>query len=236
MAKVWKCARCSAANDEGAITCSTCGLIRGGVVVAGSYTPPPTSVPPPAMEAGTGIAPVETPSGLDWRPAPAAPTPLWRRIPLRLVIVAVIIGGGAIVGRYANAGRSSTGEITKGGDLTSNELRVGDCWDLKDPAAETIGDVTARPCTEAHEYEVFYAASMPGGAYLAEDAFGSYVQNNCEPAFATYVGKNYQDSELDIFWLYPTDDGWTSGDRTVECSAYHPRIHCLTASVKGSNQ
>ena len=55
--------------------------------------------------------------------------------PDRLGDVAVIVGGGAVAGWYFNASRSSTGEITKAGDMTAADLRVGDCFDLKDPAA-----------------------------------------------------------------------------------------------------
>jgi hypothetical protein len=153
---------------------------------------------------------------------------------LGLVIFLVLVGGGAIVGFITNASRSSSGDITKGGDLTSNELRVGDCWDMKDPNADTVDNVTARPCAEPHEYEVFYIGSMAEGAYPTEDAFQSYVESACVPAFGPYVGKGYHDSSLDISWLYPGSEGWTSGDRTVECSLYDPQNTELTGSLRSS--
>ena len=40
--------------------------------------------------------------------------------------------------------------------MTAADLRVGDCFDLKDPAADEIDDVTAGPCTAAHEFEMFF--------------------------------------------------------------------------------
>ena len=45
MAKGRKCARCSTANPEGAITCSNCGLLHGGVVPTGAYTRLPEPLP-----------------------------------------------------------------------------------------------------------------------------------------------------------------------------------------------
>jgi hypothetical protein len=258
MARGWKCARCSTQNGEGVMNCAKCGLIQGGVVVPSSYTPEPPTAPPPlaaplssaappslppaaqGVGAPLNLEPIEGQPAAGWVPpypaAQAAPRPIWRRIPIRLAIFGAIILAGAVGGFITNASRSSTGDITKGGDLTSNDLRVGDCWDMKDPSADKVDNVTARPCTESHEYEAFFIGSMPEGIYPTEGAFSTFVQSACIPAFGTYIGKTYDDSVLDISWLYPETKGWTLGDRTIECSAYDPRNSKLTASLKGSGQ
>jgi len=250
MARGWTCGRCSTANGEAAITCSGCGLIRGGVVPEGSHAPPAMMpaeadrVPAEADRVPTGALwgagaggsveqPTSTESGLD---APPVARPLWRRIPIGWLILAVIVVGGGVAGWYFGAGRSSSGEITRAGDLTASELQVGDCFDLKDPAADEVGDVTARPCTDEHEYEMFFVGSLPEGAYPADDAFATFVSGNCVEAFESFVGKGYADSELDIFWLKPLNEGWEAGDRSIQCAVYHPRIHRLTESLKGSNR
>ncbi len=230
MAKGWDCPRCSTLNDEAAINCSSCRLIRGGVVPAGSGTTSPWM-----PVAADGVA-VEAPPSADPSGATSAPTSLWRRIPTGWLVTAVIVVVGSVAGLYFNANRSSTGEITKGGDLTANELRVGDCFDLKDPAADEVDQVTARPCTDEHEYETFFVGSLPEGKYPAEDAFASFVEDKCDPAFETFIGKVYAESELDYLWFYPLSDGWDEGDRSVQCAVYHPRIHRLTESLKGSTQ
>ena len=77
---------------------------------------------------------------------------------------------------------------------------------------------------------------MPSGDYPAESAFETYVGNNCRPAFDAYIGKALAESELDVFWFYPTDDAWRSGDRAVQCAAFHPANNRLTESLKGSRQ
>jgi hypothetical protein len=168
--------------------------------------------------------------------APPPSRPLWRRIPIGLLIFGVLVVGGAVAGFITNASRSDTGDITKGGDLTSNDLRVGDCWDMKDPSADTVDNVAAKPCGEVHEYEVFYIASMAEGAYPGEEAFTTYVDGACVPAFETYVGAAYDSSTLDISWLYPGSDGWAAGDRTIECSVYDPNDNELTASLRSSRR
>jgi hypothetical protein len=242
MAKSWKCARCSMVNDEAAITCSSCGLIRGGVVPDASYAPPPE---PPSVHAAAaadappGVEPgVMTVAPESIEPGAAAPTarPFWRRIPIGLVVVAVIVLAGSVAGWYFGAGRSESGEITRAGDLTATDLRVGDCYDLKDPASVEVDNVTARPCTAEHEYQIFFVGSLPEGDYPAEETFQAFVEDNCVPAFDTFVGKAYTDSELEIFWFYPMSDAWGAGDQSVQCAVYHPRIHRLTESQQGSNR
>lgn len=266
MAKGWKCPHCSTQNPETTLTCAGCGRIQGSVVVPGStpVTPvAPNRVPPSegwqastsAWAPGPGSAPGhsldntlgapanagpdEPPAASPWADpggVPTASVPLWRRLPIGGILVVVVVIAVAIGGLLFSAGRSPTGEIDRAGDLSANDLRVGDCFDLKEPDAEEVDDVTAHPCTEAHEYEVFHVGLLAEGAYPGEDALTEFVIDNCEPAFGTYIGKAYLDSQLDFSWLYPSDDGWNDGDRSVQCAAYDPRNSRLTSSLKGSAQ
>jgi putative regulator of septum formation len=218
-----------------------------GQPAAPDHTPQawPSGLPPAAQGVGAPLhlgSGDEQPSSGWVPPYPIAPSaqvatrPLWRRIPIRLAIFGVVILAGAVGGLITNASRSSEGDITKGGDLVSNDLRIGDCWDMKDRSAKTVDDVAGKPCAEAHEYEVIYIGRMPGEGYPTDDAFDAYVERSCVPAFETYIGRTYEDSGLDISWLYPSTDSWKSGDRTVQCSAYDPDNSGLIASVKGTGQ
>jgi Septum formation len=193
------------------------------------WTPPPWS-----PDAAAGGIPGWTPP--PWSPDAADTRPFWRRIPVGWLIAGALVLVGAVGGWYFTASRSATGEIDKSGDLSVVDLRVGDCFDDKDPSANEIEDVKAVPCTTEHEFELFYVGAMGEGSYPTDDAFETYVTQNCNPAFGAYIGKAYDDSDLDIFSLFPTDDAWRSGDRTVQCAAYHPRIHRLTRSLRGTRQ
>jgi putative regulator of septum formation len=245
MARQWKCARCGTPNDEGTLTCSNCRMIRGAVVVPGSFSqrvePPAvdteaSAAEPPATIASGELAPTSWDGSGVRVAAPSASVPFWRRIPLGLVVVAVLVVGGGIVGYLSNANRSSSGEITKGGDLVVSDLRVGDCFDLKDASADQVGEVTAVPCGVAHEYEMYFVGAMADGVFPSDDAFDAFFENNCIDSFEAYVGRAYEASELDIFWLVPIEDGWNAGDRSVQCAVYHPQISRLTESLKGSGR
>ena len=265
MARGWKCPRCSTQNGEGVINCSKCGLIQGGVFVPSTYAPPletganelprltaaepqsgAPSDPSALSRAAEGVgAPLllasdEAQSGSSWVPpypvARPPSRPLWRRLPIGLLIFGVLVVGGGVAGFITNASRSSNGDITRGGDMSSSDLRVGDCWDLKDPNADTVDNVTARPCSEPHKYEVFLATAMDAISYPTDDQFSAFVENNCVPAFTSYVGLAFANSRLQISWLVPLSAGWTAGDRTVECSVYDPSNLQVTSSLRSSHQ
>jgi Septum formation len=205
----------------------------GGQVAQPAST---SAVPPEEIAAiSAGATPSSTPTGLEgYAPPPVAKEPLWKRLPLGLIVIGFFIAAGAVGGLIFNASRGESGEITKTGDLAATDLRAGDCFDLKDPSAEEIGDVTGIPCTAEHEYETFFIGTMPEGPFPNDDGFIAWLDGNCRPAFETYVGMAYENSELDIFWLQPTSEAWNDGDRSIQCALYHPRIHRLTESLKGS--
>ncbi len=213
---------------------------------------------PPPWTAGP-----DAPAG--WPLYAADTRPFWRRIPaVWLEIAGALVLVGAVVGWYfigvntattgapnatvtvtqsADASRSATGESGwLGGNphdykLRVVDLRVGDCFDLKDEvSADEIEDVKAVPCTTEHVFQVFYVGAMGEGSYPTDDAFGTYVTRNCLPAFGAYIGKAYDDSDLAIYWLAPTDDAWRSGDRTVQCAAYSLLIDRPTGSFRGTRQ
>jgi hypothetical protein len=178
------------------------------------------------------------------------PTAWWRFDGFQIIglIVAALLLVGAVVGEHINASRSATGEpkvapteptqvhtevatpdeIDESEDLNWREtniddsvhLRVGDCFNLKHPAAD-IEHFKKVPCTKEHDYELFYVGAMRKRSHPTLDAILDYVIDYCDPAFGHYVGKDIDDSELDYDWLVPTEDAWRSGDRTVQCAAYH---------------
>lgn len=123
--------------------------------------------------------------------------------------------------------------------VSPSDLQVGDCFDLKDPTADTVDTVTHHPCTESHQFEVIFKAtdSSPGdAAYPGTTGFDKVVADQCAPAFATYVGISFDDSGLDMGYLYPQADGWSKGKRTITCYVELPNNVPLTTSVKGSKQ
>ena len=255
MAKSWKCPRCSTVNDESSITCTSCGLLQGSVFVPTAWDePPPVVSQPPtthgavprANESPQWASPAQaaTPAISDGTPAtgtepvtePVPRVPIWRRIPIGGIVFLVLVFGGGISSLLFGAGRGDSGEIAKPGDLTAVDLRVGDCFDLKDPAADLIENVVARPCAQEHQYEMFYTGSMPEGDYPPDSVFEVFMNNNCMPAYLAYVGHDYQTSRFDLYWLSPSADGWSHGDRSIQCAVYDPDEDRLTGSLKGAKR
>lgn len=148
------------------------------------------------------------------------------------VALFAVVGVGGVI---FNAQRDDSGEITRGGNLTVTDLRVGDCFDLKDRDEEVTEEVSAKPCSDGHQFEMFHTGDMTGGSSFPTEAdFDAWLEAQCLPAYATYVGLGYDESRYDIFWFTPTPDGWDQGDRTVQCAIYDPLQSELTASLRGS--
>jgi hypothetical protein len=204
----WVCLRCFESNEAAFTACQSCGLARGA-------QPEPGEVHPGAVEpepsVGRGLVGV-----------------LLRHWWVLLLIAAPI--GGLIF----NAQRGDGGDITRAGDLVVSDLRVGDCFDLKDADEEEIDDVTARPCGESHEFELMFRGSLRSEQYPSDAVVDAWLQDNCLPAFAEYVGISYEQSALDIFWFQPTQEGWDSGDHSLQCVVFDPAEDQLTSPVRNA--
>ena len=56
----------------------------------------------------------------------------------------------------------------------------------------------------------------------------------CLAAFEGYVGAAYDDSDLEITTLFPTEASWKLGDRDIVCIAISNDGEKLSQSVKDS--
>ena len=233
MAKQWKCARCSTENPETTLTCSTCRMIRGAVVVPGTFQSPPSPPADYGQSWSTNEPPATGPVATEWALHASEPPRLLARIPLVIVMgVLLLIAVGVYV--YFDEGRSRIAEILTAGTTVANDLEVGDCFDLTELPNGDVEDVTTRPCTDDHQYELFWSGTMPDGPYPSDSAFDLFFGDHCYGAFADYVGVGYDDTRLDIYWIIPNKDAWAEGDRYVQCSVYDPTNPRMTNSLKGS--
>jgi hypothetical protein len=147
---------------------------------------------------------------------------------IRLVIVGVVIFGGALWGFVFNADRDESGVIVDAGSLTPDELRVGDCLDWPGQATdevETFDTVKAMPCGDPHDLEVYHLATYPGvdgEPYPGDEVLIEYGAGACYDAFGSYIGTPYEmvpDVDFTLFW--PTEESWRIGDRTIHCLLVH---------------
>ena len=224
----WVCRQCFADNEGDATHCSRCGLARfAGVGTAGSdpANGDPTATGDPTVSSG--------PQTTQWTPPPAPSKPLWQRLVgfWWVGLIAVVVIGGILF----NARRDDSGQITDGGTLQVNDLKVGDCFNTD--VSQDIDDVDAVPCAEPHAYELFHIFTMTdSGSYPTDSQFDDETDAACRPAFAEYVGMAYDDSALFVSTLTPTKDGWDDGDHTVQCILHEEDESNITGSQRGANR
>lgn len=120
----------------------------------------------------------------------------------------------------AGAERGEDGEIVEGGDVTTDELAVGDCLNGLD-SGEVVTRLPGVPCAEPHEGEVYalFDVSMEGD-WPGDDPILAEADAGCDQRLQEYSQTAYDDLSVDIFYLYPSEQTWEVGDREVICVAY----------------
>ena len=156
---------------------------------------------------------------------------------LRFVIPIAIAGGSFFFTTIDDAERGESGEIVEAGDLDVFSMAVGDCFD-DPPATDVVFSIDAVPCNQPHDNEVFALLSVAGDLgtdFPGEDALFTRGMEMCIGSpFASYVGTDYQVSELDVWTLTPTRESWADGDREIVCALYRLDFEKLTGTAKGS--
>jgi hypothetical protein len=198
----------------------------------GGYPPPPSYYPAPPYYPAPGAYPPPAP-GTNW----------WAVISLIFgliggVLISVVCG---IVGlNRAKKGQGGRGMAIAGlvlsglwalgivalvvflvlfdkGTVSATEVKAGDC--LKElPASGLVITVDTAPCGEPHAGEIFSVMTMPDGDFPGQFAIEEY-QNKCAPELADYSPGAAEDADVGLFVLYPSEDSWSQGDRTVTCIA-----------------
>jgi hypothetical protein len=156
------------------------------------------------------------------------------------VAVGVVVLGGivtaVIAGLPDDAERDDSGEITQGGNVSAFELKEGDCFDLPKPNSE-VYDVNGVPCEQPHDAEVFSTFDIESDDFPGQQAVIREAQRGCTSRFGEFVGMAYQKSKLEVQYLYPTEQSWTSqDDREVVCSVTDPRGKITVETLEGANQ
>ena len=122
-----------------------------------------------------------------------------------------------------------------GGAVSVLDLRPGICFNIDEAETDTVASV---PCTQAHEFEVFFVVDYPGGRdYPSDDALEDFEDETCEgDAFESYVGLDYPSSRYYADAFLPTEETWAEGDREVVCILYDPDDGELTYSARNSRE
>ncbi|MCU1482034.1 MAG: hypothetical protein JWQ19_2820 [Subtercola sp.] len=129
--------------------------------------------------------------------------------------------------------KSSAGSSGESSPQTQDvfSLTVGDCID-----GTSVGEVTDVPtvdCATPHDLEVFYDFDLTGDTFPGDSVVSDAAKAGCQAQFDSFVKIAYADSALDFTEYTPTQESWSSGDRTVSCVVGDPNGK-TTGSLAGA--
>ena len=141
-----------------------------------------------------------------------------RRLPRPLPAVA--ISAVVAVAACSSSGPTERAADVPGGvdsptELSTFDLRPGDCLVAPDDIQAKLGSIDAVPCDDPHDFEVFALADYDDSdTFPGEDELNDFADGQCITDFLGYTGDDYLDSELFVTYLLPTIESWNSADRT----------------------
>ncbi|GAA1740658.1 septum formation family protein [Aeromicrobium alkaliterrae] len=136
--------------------------------------------------------------------------------------------------------RDEDGAVTETNeDASVFDVKVGDCYILPDSSGSSgtseVDTITAVPCSDPHEAEAYHEVELDSGDYPGDAEIQAAVEEACAPAFDTFVGLPYEESTLDVYQLFPTQDTWEQlDDRLISCLIYDPANAELTGTLEGA--
>jgi hypothetical protein len=156
-------------------------------------------------------------------------------------VFALLVVGYLVYQFTTDIDRDESGAIVSAGDLDTFSVQVGDCFDdpqqIEPGEASTTGisDVPGLPCSEPHDNEVYAVTPISLDTYPGLEGMQEAATAECVKLFAEFVGTSYQESELDIFTMYPSAESWSqNNDREIICATYRMDGAKLTGTTKGS--
>lgn len=116
-------------------------------------------------------------------------------------------------------------------------IGLGECINL--PDEDLVDTLEGVACTQPHDAEVYSIFDMAHTAapYPGEEAVIDAAFDGCLAAFQTFVGVAYEFSELDVYYLHPTEESWKDlDDREIVCLLTALDGSKLTGSMEGSRR
>ncbi len=112
--------------------------------------------------------------------------------------------------------RDDSGSVIEGGEVGSQKIRVGDCFE--DVGEGQLESVTVVPCGDVHMYEAFHQFDVDRDDHPGRFVIEDLAEQNCLGAFEGYVGLSYAESIYAISYFWPTEETWDRlDDRRVLC-------------------
>ena len=144
-------------------------------------------------------------------------------------VASVALAGCSVIGNIIGGGTTTPGE---GEDTDVFTIRVGDC--LNDGGVQgEVSSVRAVDCSELHDSEAYASVIVDDGDFPGDSALNDQAISDCSTEFGSFVGLDYDSSELDFSYYYPTEESWGQGDREILCLMIDPSGQ-VTGSLRGA--
>lgn len=114
-----------------------------------------------------------------------------------------------------------------------DQIRSGDC--LNEQSSSTNEAVSRMPCTIPHDTEVHDIVDLGGGPWPGARAVSDRASQLCSVAAGSFIGIPADQTQLDLSWYEPVEEGWESGDHTVICVVADPDGK-TTGTLRGSRR
>jgi len=143
-------------------------------------------------------------------------------------LIKKVVGGATVAGVAVFAGvtgfgddttRNDQNDIVESGGLGAFAIQVGDCLNLPSEYSE-VQSVEGVPCSQAHSAQAYAVFDLVGfgDPFPGSAAFEEQINVGCLDRFEGFVGVPYEESELYIRTLEPTEESWAQlDDREVIC-------------------
>lgn len=154
----------------------------------------------------------------------------------------LLTGCGAIIDSITGPSEAQRdepgGEVTAASDADVFSLQVGDCINQSDTVEteETVEyeSLPVVPCADPHTGEVYAEHELPAGDFPGDQAVTDTGMEHCYSVFEEFVGLSYEESTLDFWAMFPSQQGWEmADDRTVQCFV-GPVEDTVTGTLEGA--
>lgn len=120
---------------------------------------------------------------------------------------------------------------------TSTSVRkigLGSCTgDLGDGDITKVEEI---PCGQPHWFEAFSTSSLPDGDYPGDGVVSDSAQSLCAKDFNTFVGMDFNESQLEMKFLVPSAQTWAAGDRVIVCFVGEDAGGQTTGSLRAADR
>lgn len=123
------------------------------------------------------------------------------------------------------ASSSPLPNVSGGTTVSVFSLVTGDCFD--NPTAtgmQTVNLVEKIPCTQPHNAQIFATFNVKGSAldYPGTAKMQGIATSGCNARIAASLDKAKVNSGMTIHFLFPLQDSWLGGRRTISCIIVSP--------------